>query len=168
MSQLPAMENLKKLPNRESHNCFGCGRSNTSGLRMEFYTDGAAVFSWLEIPGHLCGWNDIVHGGVVSTVMDEIMTWASMSLLRRYILTRSITVDFLKPVYIGRKIRAEGRVREKISEREAVMEGALYDEAGNLCARATGTFALFTGEGIKKMGLFDVKLLDDFDEIFNV
>jgi uncharacterized protein (TIGR00369 family) len=168
MSQVPIMENLKKLPNRESHTCFGCGRSNTSGLRMEFYTDGGSVYSWLAIPAHLCGWDDVVHGGVVSTVMDEIMSWASMCLLRRYIMTRSITVDFLKPLHTGKKIRAEGRIREKVSDREAVMEGFIYDDAENLCARSTGRFALFTSEGIKKIGLLDMRLLEDLDEIFKV
>lgn len=161
-----AIFKLKKLPNLDTHTCFGCSPNNSSGLRMEFHTDDEALYSLLSIPSHLCGWGDLAHGGVVSTIMDEIMSWSSMYLLRRYILTKSITVDFLKPVWTGKRIIAVGRVRDRVNDREAVMEGLLYDEAGSVCARSQGTFALFTSEGIKKFGLFDVGLLDSFEDVF--
>ncbi len=161
-----AIAKLEKVPNTGAHACFGCSPNNPHGLRMEFHSDGDAVYSLLSIPSHLCGWGDIAHGGVVSTIMDEIMSWSSMFLLRRYILTRSITVDFLKPVRTGRRITAVGRVRERTSERAAVMEGLVYDEAGDLCARSSGTFALFTSEAIKKFGILDSGLLESFEEIF--
>lgn len=161
-----AIVQLKKLPRQDTHNCFGCSAKNPQGLRMEFHSDGEAVYSVLAIPSNLCGWGDIAHGGVVSTIMDEIMSWSSMYILRRYILTKSMTVDFLKPVSTGRRIVAAGRVINRINDREAIMEGLLYDEAGNLCARARGTFALFTSEGIRRFGLFDPALLDSFEEMF--
>jgi len=161
-----AIAKLKKVPNGGAHTCFGCSPNNPHGLRMEFHSDGDAVYSLLSVPSHLCGWGDIAHGGVVSTIMDEIMSWSSMFLLRRYILTRSITVDFLKPVRTGRRITAVGRVRERTSERAALMEGLIYDETGDICARSSGNFALFTSEAIKKFGLFDSGLVESFDELF--
>ncbi|MBP7737030.1 MAG: PaaI family thioesterase [Spirochaetes bacterium] len=161
-----AILKLPKLPNPDTHTCFGCSGRNPSGLKMEFHSDGAAVYSVLSIPPHLCGWNDLAHGGVVSTVLDEVMSWSSMHLLKRYILTKSITVDFLKPVWTGRRMVAEGKVRERTGEREAVIEGLLYDDAGTLCARSTGTFALFTSEGIRKFGLFDSAMVESFEEVF--
>lgn len=168
MIEVKSIENMKKLPNRGKNPCFGCGPSNPYGLRMEFTTDGSAVYSRLSIPTHLCGWNDLAHGGIISTVLDETMSWAAISLLRRYILTKSMTVDFLRPVWTERPIQAEARVVEKVSEREALMEAALYDDGGTLCARSQGKFAIYTTEGIKKLGLFDAELLDSFDEVFRV
>jgi uncharacterized protein (TIGR00369 family) len=166
MIETMPIENLKKLPNRGNNPCFGCGKANPYGLKMDFYTDGSAVYSHLSIPVHLCGWNELAHGGIISTVLDETMSWASMCLLRRYILTRSITVDFLKPVWTGKPIRSEGRVFEKINDREAVLEGLLYDGEGTLCARSKGRFALFTEEGIKKLGFFEDDLVESFNEVF--
>ncbi len=168
MITMKSIEQMRKLPNRENNPCFGCGPANPYGLKMEFYTDGSAVFSRLSVPAHLCGWNDIVHGGVVSTVMDEAMSWASICLLRRYILTKSMTVEFLRPVWTERPIVAEARVIEKTSEREVILEGMLYDDAGTLCARSKGTFAIFTHAGITKLGLFDAGVLDSFEEVFRV
>jgi uncharacterized protein (TIGR00369 family) len=167
MSGTGDREQYRKLVNPGGHTCFGCSPDNPSGLKMEFHTDGASVVSWFTVPSHLCGWNDMIHGGVIATIMDEIMSWASMCLLGRYILTRGITVDFLKPLRIGRELRAEGRVVEAAGGREARMEGLLFDGEGVLCARATGRFALFTREGLEKMGMFDTAMLDKFGRIFS-
>ncbi len=73
-------DSLLHLPNDDNHNCFGCSPNNKSGLKMEFYTNKEkdSVFSWLSIPGHVCGWGNIVHGGIVSTILDEAMGWASV------------------------------------------------------------------------------------------
>ncbi len=96
---------LRELPNSRNHNCFGCSPANPSGLQMKFLTDGEAVYSQLEVPEHLCGWSNIVHGGVLTTILDEIMSWSAIHLLKRIALTRTLTVEFLKPVPVGRSPR---------------------------------------------------------------
>lgn len=158
---------FRKIINPGGHACFGCSGDNPSGLGMEFHTDGSVVVSRLSVPPHLCGWNDMAHGGVIATIMDEIMSWAAMRLLGRFILTRSITVEFNRPVTVRREVRAEGRVIERVDEREAVMEGLLFDGEGALCARATGRFALFTKEDLARRGLFDAAMLEDFEKVFS-
>ena len=69
------------LPAGESHNCFGCPK-NEAGLQMEFYLNEKldTVVSWLSVPDHLCGWGNIVHGGIISTLLDEAMGWAGLVL----------------------------------------------------------------------------------------
>ena len=59
------------LPNSKTHNCFGCSPINPSGLQMEFYANDSFVFSEVTVPQHLCGWNNLIHGGVLSTILDE-------------------------------------------------------------------------------------------------
>jgi uncharacterized protein (TIGR00369 family) len=144
---------LKTLPTRGDHDCFGCSPVNPSGLRMRFHTDGDALYSWLSVPSHLCGWSNFVHGGVITTILDEVMGWSAIYLLKTLTLTKSITVDFLKPVYINDELRAEGRIGRLNSEREVLMEGLLYDSKGKLCSKAQGTFATFPPEVGIKLGL---------------
>ncbi|MBI9082343.1 MAG: PaaI family thioesterase [Desulfobacterales bacterium] len=156
---------LKLLPNMQDHNCFGCSPVNPHGLKMTFLAADEAVISRLSVPDHLCGWNHLVHGGVVSTILDEIMGRSAVYLLGRVILTRSMQVDFLKPVFTGKPIQAEGRVLERVSEREAKIEGRLYDTDGVLCARSTGTFALFTPETIRKLKFMDDALVDGLEQL---
>ena len=156
-------ENLKEIISRDGH-CFGCSQENPYGLKMRFYTDDTALYSWLSVPTHLCGWNGIVHGGVLSTMLDEIMGWSAIYGLRRIIMTKTITVDFLKPVYIKDNLRVEGRVIKQTSEREAIIEGKIYKDDDTLCAQARGTFAIFTAKTIKRMKIMPLEVLDLFSE----
>ena len=159
------MDNLKELPNRADHMCFGCGPVNTVGLRMKFLSDGKAVYSKLTIPDHLCGWDSLAHGGVVSTVLDEIMSWTAIHLLKRFIVTKSIAVDFLKPIRVGHAITAKGHVMEQQSDRQALMGGCIYNDQDELCAQSTGTFALLTHEIAKRMGILGDDTLKSFEHI---
>ena len=75
MSQIKILENPEqKSRTLEPHNCFACSPDNARGLRLEFQRsdDGAMVAEWIpEVD--LEGYRGIVHGGVVSTVLDEAM-----------------------------------------------------------------------------------------------
>ncbi len=165
---MESVKSPKPLPNRDNHNCFGCSPINPSGLQMKFYADDSRVFSRLTVPQHLCGWNQLVHGGVLSTILDEVMSWAAIYLLKRITLTRSMTVDFLKPVYIHNRLRAEGRLLELKGRHEAVMEGVLYNDEETVCARSTGNFAVFSPAVAKRLGIADETHLDWFKQIYNI
>lgn len=156
-------EDLKEIVSRDAH-CFGCSQKNPHGLKMRFYTDDAALYSWLSVPTHLCGWDGIVHGGVLSTMLDEIMGWSAIYSLRRIVMTKTMTVDFFKPVYIGDELRVEGRVVEQTSEREAILEGKIYKGDDILCAQTRGIFAIFTAKAIKRMKIMPAEGLKGFAE----
>ena len=158
----------KHLPNGETHYCFGCSPANPSGLQMKFYTKDSSVFSRLTVPGHLCGWDRLVHGGVISTILDEIMSWTGIYLLKQITMTKSMTVDFLKPVYINSELKAEGKVLEKISKHEALLEGSLYNEGGTLCARSKANFVIFSPAVAKRLGIAREEHIQWFEEICNI
>jgi len=156
---------FKELPNTDTHNCFACSPMNAYGLQMKFYTDEESVFTWLSVPGHLCGWNNLVHGGVLSTILDEIMSWTAMYKLKHITVTRNLTVEFIKPVHVGEQLRAQGQVCEVERQRNAEMEGALYNEDGDLCAKASGTFALIKPNVAKRMDIMDAASLAWFEKV---
>ena len=156
------MKKFKKLPVRCNHHCFGCSPINTAGLKMTFATDGESVISSLKVPEHLCGWDHLVHGGVIATILDEIMSWTAIHLLKKIILTKSVSIDFIKPVYIGKMLTAKGRVIKLKSKREALMEGVIISDSNEICARSQGTFVLFTAEVAKRLNIMDEKALKMF------
>jgi uncharacterized protein (TIGR00369 family) len=157
----------RRLPNRETHNCFGCSPINPSGLQMKFYTQDSSVFSRLTVPDHLCGWDRLVHGGVISTILDEVMSWTGIYLLKQITMTKSMTVDFIKPVYINSELKAEGLVLEKTGKHEALLEGRLYNQEGTLCARSRATFVIFSPAVAKRLGIARKEHLEWFEEIYN-
>jgi uncharacterized protein (TIGR00369 family) len=158
---------FKELSNTDTHNCFACSPINAYGLQMKFYTDEESVLSWLSVPNHLCGWNNLVHGGVLSTILDEIMSWTAMYKLKHITVTRNMTVEFIKPVHVGEQLRAQGHIREVERQRNAEMEGAIYNEDGELCAKASGTFALIKPNVAKRMDIMDAASLEWFEKVIN-
>lgn len=159
-------EAFRQLPTSSSHNCFACSPGNSAGLRMNFFTDEEAVFSRVTIPEHLCGWNNVAHGGVISTILDEVMSWTAMYLLKRVSLTQTMTVEFIKPVIISTVMEAEGRVVELKGRRDAVMKGVLTNADGKVCATSTGTFKTFSPAVAQRLKIADEGLLTWFDSLF--
>src|SRR4030042_5651787 len=132
-------DNYILLPSMGNQNCFGCSTKNNSGLQMKFYVTKKldSVISWVKIPDHLCGWNNIVHGGIISTMLDEAMGWAGLIILKKMVISKSITVDFIKPVLIDKEISVKGMVKKINSEREAILQGYTYNDENEICARSS-------------------------------
>ncbi len=161
-------KNYEQLPNSTAHNCFGCSPVNSSGLQMKFFTNQDTVISNITIPDHLCGWSNIAHGGVLTTIMDEIMSWSALHFLKRITMTKSMNIEFIKPVYIQQSLKAEGRVLEKTGKHDAVMEGTLYNEKGTACAKSTANFAIFSPKVAKRFGIADDASLKFFADVFDI
>jgi len=161
-------ETHKHLPNSTEHNCFGCSPVNSSGLQMKFYAHQEAVFSDVTIPDHLCGWSNIAHGGVLTTILDEIMSWAALYFLKRITMTKSMTMEFIKPVFIKNPLRAEGRVQGVKGKHEAMMEGILCDSKGDICVKSTAKFAVFSPQVAKRLGIADDVSLKFFEDVFGI
>lgn len=157
----------KKLPDSGAHNCFGCSPSNPSGLKMKFFANDQSIVSYLSVPDHLGGWNRLVHGGVISTMLDEIMSWSAIYLLKKITLTKSMTVDFIKPVYTEQALRVEGKILEIVSRHEAVVSGLLYNKKEELCAKSNGIFALLSPQISKRLGIMDDDALRSLEPLLN-
>ena len=157
----------KLLPNLENHKCFGCSPSNPSGLQMKFYNKEESVFSWVTVPDHLCGWHNLAHGGAISAILDEIMGRTAVYILNKLIMTKTMNIEFLKPILIGQEMKAQGKVLDYNNDREAIIEGFIYNDKEVLCAKATGAFALFTPEVLMKMGIMDDYLINDLKLLFS-
>ena len=134
----PPIATVNTLPHTRS--CFVCGEANSAGLNLRFETDGAIVRSrFVPRPEH-AGFKGIVHGGIVTALLDEIMVWACFVATRRFAFCAEITVRFVKPVLPGNETIAtatrtadrRGKIFEAKSE--------LRDAQGELLASAHGKY----------------------------
>jgi uncharacterized protein (TIGR00369 family) len=137
---------------------------------MKFYTTDsrASVVSWLTVPDHLCGWSNLVHGGIISTMLDEAMGWAGLIILKKMVISKSITVDFIKPVLIDKEIKVKGMVNKINSEREAILQGYIYNDKNEICAQSSSLVSLFSLETIKKMGFMDEGMSRALEKYMNI
>jgi uncharacterized protein (TIGR00369 family) len=121
------------------HNCFACGTLNTHGLQLELHAADDRCWVELELAERFGGWEGIAHGGIVCTILDEVMAWAVVD-HDMWGVTARMSVEFRKPVPLGRAIRGEGRVTS-VRRRLIDAEGVLLDAAdGTVLARSTATF----------------------------
>ena len=123
----------------EPHNCFACGSLNTHGLQLELHAGNGRCWTELELDRRFEGWEGIAHGGIVTTILDEVMAWALVD-NDSWGVTARMQVEFKRPVPIGRRIRGEGRVVD-VRRRIVRAEGVLLNAAdGTVLATAEGTF----------------------------
>lgn len=121
------------------HNCFACGTLNAQGMQLRLHAGDDACWTELVLDRRFEGWDGIAHGGIVATILDEVMAWA---LVDRDVwgVTARMAVDYRRPVPVGRRIRGEGRVldaRRRVSTTAATLVDA---EDGTLLATAEGTY----------------------------
>ena len=102
--------------------------------------------SWTELTldRRFEGWDGIAHGGIICTILDEVMAWALVA-EDNWGVTARMNVEFKRPVQIGRPIRADGWVTR--SRRRVVdTAGRIIDaETGETLATAEGTFVAADG-----------------------
>ena len=77
--------------NHEGYNCFGCCPENPIGLHMEFYEDGDYIVSKWHPEKNYQGWVNTMHGGILSTLIDEVCGWV----VTRKLQTSGYTVFYL-------------------------------------------------------------------------
>ena len=58
--------------------CFVCGRDNPRGLRIKvkYFPEEMAAETQIALPREYQGWADVIHGGILSTLLDEMMAHA--------------------------------------------------------------------------------------------
>lgn len=123
----------------EPSNCFACSPGNARGLKLDFQrtADGAMAADW--VPGEdLEGYRGIVHGGVVSTVLDEAMAKV-VDAMEIDGLTAELRVRFRKQVRSAARARVKGWLESR--ERRVVRtEASLCGSDGSELAHAWATF----------------------------
>lgn len=124
--------------------CFACGEKNPHGLRMRVEYEGQRAVCRLNLPEHFQGWANIAHGGVVLTILDEIMAYAVLRFVGQGV-TIAMESSFRKPVPLGREIVASGWV-VKHQGRQAQAEGEVrLAQDDTLLAQASARWLLKLG-----------------------
>jgi uncharacterized protein (TIGR00369 family) len=126
---------MKEL--RDNQRCFVCGRDNTAGLGIYFEIDRerrsiSAKFTPSDI---YQGYEGIVHGGILSTLLDEAMAKLTVS-LGIPAVTAEMTVTFKAPAAPGEELFVSGRLTHET--RRLIQAEAKIERGPVVIAKATG------------------------------
>ncbi|UCG28757.1 MAG: PaaI family thioesterase [Bacteroidales bacterium] len=128
---------MKKIRNPfdpQINKCFGCGPNNPIGLQLEFYEDNDHIISFWQPDENLQGYPDVVHGGIQTTLMDELASWTVFVKGKTAGFTTSMEIRLRKPLLVSK-----GRVKivaklKAINRKIAEIETEIYDSDKQLCS----------------------------------
>lgn len=151
---------MKKIENPwlglvdKGYNCFGCAPNNPYGLKMEFYEDGDDIVCLWIPEDNFQGWLKTLHGGIQSTLMDEIAAWVVARKLQTSGMTTAMNVRYRKPIATGANEQLEVRAHIKELKRNFAIITATITHRGELCSEAELTFYCFSREKAEKEFFF--------------
>jgi acyl-coenzyme A thioesterase PaaI-like protein len=137
-----AIQELRRLDDYDY--CFACGVNNPIGLRMEVQYAPETARSRITLPRQFEGWKDIIHGGIVATLLDEIMAHAVLQHVGDAVTT-ALTVSYRAALRVDQQVEVIGRIKER-NRRGVVAEAEMRTVDGaKLLAKAESRFILLSG-----------------------
>ncbi len=131
-----------------NNRCFACGKENPVGLQVnpDITADGRQVKIECTPPSHFQGWANVIHGGILSTLLDEAITYVGIASFDGPAVTAQLEIRFKKPAMAGDKLIVTAK-RVKMSKRLVEVKAHIDSEQGERIVegsgkvmRATGTF----------------------------
>jgi uncharacterized protein (TIGR00369 family) len=139
---------MRKIHNpfraREGYRCFGCSPDHLSGLQLSFYEEGDELISIWEPKSQFEGYQGVLHGGILATIMDEIASWVVYVKVKVAGVTSSMDVRYHKPVYMeGGAITIRSKVL-RMRRNLADIQVVIYNKENECCAEAMITYFTFS------------------------
>jgi uncharacterized protein (TIGR00369 family) len=142
-------KNKKIRPLPTYPKCFVCGQDNPRGLRIQFAAEADHVFAEF-VPGpFLAGYENVVHGGIASTLLDEAVIWAVYAFYGQFGVTAELTVRFRKPMIVNKSYRIIGDMPDD-RKKMWIVEARIVDDKENLYTTGTGKVIPIDPESVEK------------------
>jgi acyl-coenzyme A thioesterase PaaI-like protein len=139
---------IEKLQGRY---CFACGTANPIGLNLEFYRFGDSVCSDITLGKYHEGWQNMAHGGIISTLLDEVMSWTIIYFKKVFFVTRKMEVKYVNPVLVGTPLTIKGMLRDESEPPKITARAEIRDDTGKLLVRSKGEFVILPEERLSSV-----------------
>ena len=122
----------------EPHNCFACGELNEHGLRLQLHLEERRSWTEFTLVDRFEGWRGVTHGGIIATILDEVMAWALVA-EDNWGVTARMSIEFKRSVPIGTAVRAAGWI---VRSRRRLVDtaGEVVDSDGTVLASAEAVY----------------------------
>lgn len=131
-----------EIPKVPGQGCFACGTANPIGLHLEFYRSGDNICSDITLSKYHEGWQNMAHGGIISTLLDEVMSWTVMYFKKSFFVTRKMELKYVKPVLIGVPLTVKARLANGSEPPKIKAQGEIRNGEGGLLVKSAGEFVL--------------------------
>lgn len=131
--------------------CFACGTANPIGLNLQFYRFGNSVCSDITLGKYYEGWQNMAHGGIISTLLDEVMSWTIIYFKKVFFVTRKMEVKYVNPVLVGIPLTVKGMLRDESAPPKLIARAEIRDDKGKLLVRSKGEFVILPEERLSSV-----------------
>ncbi|MBN1560101.1 PaaI family thioesterase [candidate division KSB1 bacterium] len=144
--------------------CLICGdpQVNPNTLNRRFKVTMGGVEVEFTADARHVGYEGIVHGGIITALLDETIGWAVAVDRKKLFMTAELTVRFIRPLPIDLMVTVRGRSVEHKS-RYSIAEGEIIDTTGTVYARASGKFFLMKEDLAHKVNDYLTYLENDLN-----
>lgn len=118
--------------------CFVCGRDNPRGIRLPLWREGEETRGEFDPEKELCGFSGVIHGGVIAAVLDEILWWTTAIEKRCAVVTKSISITYIRPVILGNSYNLAAEA--SLTDGREITGKAVMKIHGRIFARADGIY----------------------------
>lgn len=147
---------MKKIRNpwrgHPRYNCFACAPNNPIGLHLEFWEDGDDIVTFWKPEPQFQGWIDTLHGGIMSTLIDETCGWVVTTKMHTNGFTTQLNIRFKKAVSTT---DTELTVRAHITEQRRnllFMHATITNSNGDVCVEGDVVYYLMSAEKAREIG----------------
>ena len=136
----------------EGYNCFGCCPDNPVGLHMEFFEDGDDIVSYWHPKDYYQGWHEVMHGGILSTLVDEIAGWVVTRKLQTAGVTSRLSVSYMRPVKVSEtQLTIRAHIREQ-NHGFVFIAVTIADSQDEICVEGEAVYRALSKEKSQEMG----------------
>jgi uncharacterized protein (TIGR00369 family) len=129
--------------------CFVCGDKNPIGLAVKFYEKEGGAAAEFAPKKALEGYQGLLHGGILSTLLDEVMIKAVLA-KGVFCVTAELAIRYKKPVAVSDKLSLFGHI-QKENGRVYITKGWAKNQKGEVVAEAEGKYFIPKPKEIEKL-----------------
>jgi acyl-coenzyme A thioesterase PaaI-like protein len=131
------------------NHCFACSPDHPSGLHLRFHVEADEVVTRFT-PSHAHeGAPGVMHGGLVTTIADEVGCWALIALKGKFGFTGTMTSRFPRPMRVGKELVGRAKITRESARIMHVDVRLLQDDA--VCFSSIMSFIVLDQVGAEKM-----------------
>ena len=124
---------------RLANYCFGCGQMNPSGFHLKIEMEGNIVYARYRPRPEDQGFPGVMHGGLITALIDEVMGWAMVK-AEVWAVTARMETRFRRPVPLTGELRIEATVQKRRGRAITAHARLLDDGTGELLVESEALF----------------------------
>jgi len=132
--------------------CLVCGRHNPHGLHLSLHVnvdDSTVTCAFTPQPHHV-GFEGIVHGGLLATVVDEAMVWSATWTGRLFCVCGEMSIRFRNRARVGVPLIATARI-ESARPKLILASSTITAPDATIIAQATGKYIPVSPDESRRM-----------------